>query len=888
MDNKDVCRVFTFYSNFLPAITEEQYWKYCAFGAIDGIDVEEDIAEEGSEILECIRNSHTKFQVDLKGRYNAERLYGIRSGDKEKEREFWEEKKCPEYPFLFFTRAQCAGEKEKFLSADNRSRFEEEISSDGKLQIMTYLTYGNSDLFFVIKARFYEDGLRVIREISRGKNLIFDSQEVCYLKNSFSIAAVQHQWIDNMKEQQRNELKERKIECVYIKIIRELNEDVGALVQAIKDKKFEGIEIQSRSILGVDDEQITIRNISWVDFLSLYSQQEERGIFCNSNTKHRNVWAGLTTTIQVELEDTEECCWGGIDFQKNSDENEKIKKEREKLKEQYEEKKKLIEKKLNKIRKKARKKQEHKFKEINIILNSVPRYAGGLFNDYVFFSILPSLDYLLDLIQENLDRGINMQDYYDFLKAFCMYVQGSLASDRHSIQAIDFNSKIYEVPVKMMAFYSAHINFVKRILSGPEKDNKYEYEFLVAPGISDVVHVDELYSRGSDTKRLMKVEIPEYCLYSLHDMMIILTHETAHYVGRKYRLRDVRYWCILKSFSHVFVSYVRSWCLEKAGLNLQGKDENDWKTAEERMGVMLHRALERKKDEKYVSKVENRPSKSGRDPIYDQMIKINENYGEHMSQLRMNIPMAMIDIVQYGLKNIFGPVLYRQKYPEDLFFCIKQAAERYIVIHESGSTLISSQTTMEMLSMIYEEGFADLMAILILQMKAEEYVEGLLEEITRQGGDIGLCSRSDILYRIGIVLQCCIRDEKCAKAFGTEVSKYIESEKQGNLTDAEKLIVKALKTLAKKSEREPKPEKYHENLKNVLRDKEIVDKVENYLLDCCDAFHKDNQDASEELESIRTVFKQYSCIQKTSAEKQIIELMKVIQKYREYVLNNNG
>lgn len=880
--DKNICRVFTFYSNFLPAITEEHRWEYCAFGTIDGIDVGENIAENGGEILDCIWKEHTQFQKILSGTYNAERIYGIRFGDTETEKEFWEED--PEYPFLFFTRIQCEGDKVSLWNKNNRCKLEEKFSLGRKMKIMTYLTYGNSDLFLVIKARSYQKGAQLIHSMNQGMNLIFDSKSVCYLKNSFSIMAVKHDWIDGMEYSQRVKLNAKKIECVCIKIIKEPNEDVAKLVQAINNR-IKGIDVQRKAVLGVDDEHIILKNIGWGDFLSLYSRTE--GVFCNSNKKFRTVWAGSTTTIQEELPDImNEFRDSGIYFGGDSNINEnkfkEISENSKALGVQYISQKNALMEILRQIQKES---SDKDFKEINIILNSVPRYAGGLFNDYVFYSILSPINFLLCLMQENLKMGtLNMRDYYDFLKAFCMYVQGSLTSDRHSIQAIDFNSKIYEVPAKIIAFYSAHINFVKRILStfDDEKDS-CAYEFLVAPGISNVVYVDELYCSVSNQKRLMKVEIPEYCLYNLHDMMIILTHETAHYVGRRYRLRDeTRYDSILKSFSHIYVSYVRSWCLEEKVCQ-QVKD-SAWKTVEQRMQTILHRALERKLDKDYVSSVEN----DNRDRDYTHVVEKNKTYGKHMTQLQANIQMAMIDIVQFSLKNIFGPVLYAQENSEGLFFCIKQASERYIVIHESGSTLMSSKTTMDVLSMIYEEGFADLMAILVLNLNAIEYVDGLLNEVERQSWKLEDCYRSDILYRIGIVLQCCFRDEKMRKDFIPNFYEGgVNKKKQ---TDAEKLIERALMTFEKNRRKPVEPEKYHKELKNILRDADVVNEVWRYLILCSDIFYKDYEKPSDDMKKIRTFFKKYSNtqgefgMQDVSAEEQIAELLKIIWESRDNIL----
>lgn len=33
--DQNICRVFTFFSNFLPAVQSEHNWNYCTFGTIE-------------------------------------------------------------------------------------------------------------------------------------------------------------------------------------------------------------------------------------------------------------------------------------------------------------------------------------------------------------------------------------------------------------------------------------------------------------------------------------------------------------------------------------------------------------------------------------------------------------------------------------------------------------------------------------------------------------------------------------------------------------------------------------------------------------------------------------------------------------------------------------
>lgn len=46
MGKKNICRPIIFYNNYVPPVGEVQKWDYCAFGTVDGIDVEDSIVGE--------------------------------------------------------------------------------------------------------------------------------------------------------------------------------------------------------------------------------------------------------------------------------------------------------------------------------------------------------------------------------------------------------------------------------------------------------------------------------------------------------------------------------------------------------------------------------------------------------------------------------------------------------------------------------------------------------------------------------------------------------------------------------------------------------------------------------------------------------------------------
>ncbi|MCM1235930.1 MAG: hypothetical protein NC489_38050, partial [Ruminococcus flavefaciens] len=557
MGEKNICRAVTFYNNFLPANDTAQSWQYCAFGVVDGVDVSADIAVDGEGIPDCIWEEQKKSVRSLKGEYTIQQVYILKNASKPKEEEFWADKK---YPFMFFLRIQCSGNKKALL--ENKETLETSLQIEDEIKTAIYLTYDNSDLFIVMKSKLYEQGAGMIDTLHKKVNLSKNEEKKCYLKNSFTVFAVDHEWINNLKEQNSRMLVTKTIDEVLIKVIGKEGGDIQNIKRELEHRKDNTFVrknaniMEDRSpVLGTDDEMISIKDISWFDFFSLYRKKDGKrpeGIFCNSNDLYYNNMAGATTVIRTKLKDYTECLVAkGMKFLplENVD-GEEIGK---KISNAYDLQIKNLIDKLDDINE-----VDDDFKELRLILNVLSKYGGEVFNDYTFFPTIRAIDALLELLASDENKCPDKVHFFDFLRGFSMYIQGSGRSDRHSMQVLDFNAKIYDIPSKLNAFYCAFIYNVKEMLGGEQSQEKpHEYDFLLVPGMVSFENVRELYPKVLQDRHLMKVEIPECNFYHMRDMMIILSHETAHYVGGKYRRRAERYKAIVESYAHIYVCYVR-------------------------------------------------------------------------------------------------------------------------------------------------------------------------------------------------------------------------------------------------------------------------------------------------------------------------------------------
>lgn len=868
MEKTNICRAITLYNNFLPADKSVHDWKYCAFGVVDGIYVG-DVLEE-KDIPKGIWKEQCELADKLDGEYVAQQVYILKYDFLQKEKAFWS--LDDQYPFLFFMRIQC-GENKEYLW-ENVSVLENALCVENKIKASVYLTLDNADLFIILRSKFYEQGVGMIDSLYSNNNMSFNSNVQCTLKNSFTVFAIKHSWIDDLNKDYFTE--EAFIKEVLIKVIKKENGNIESIKNEIETrsklfiKSSAKLEVERNTILGIDDDLISIKNISWYDFLGLYKNED--GIFCNWLPLYQENIAATTTIIKTDAVNyTSHLKENGLVINKDLGESDK-----KTLEEIYKKQIKVLSDKLKKYEKEA--KGLEGLKELKLIINVLPKFAGEIFNDYIFFPIISPLNALLDILNDKEIKKKDKESFFKFLKGFSMYVQDSVRLDKHSMQALDFNTKIYDIPCKLNAFYYALIYNINKILSVPAEDkddNKpHEYEFLTVPGLTQVEEIHELYVQASKRLRLMEIEMPERNYYNIHDMMIILAHELAHYIGGKYRKRKERYDLLISSYSHVYIAYIRN-----ALLNYDIELTQDVvELLERRAKNLIISAMERDLNEDFVCNTRIYNIQHCED-IKDK----NLEYKKHFFTFLKIIDITMTDIVDYGLDDIFSPILYdleeedrcrRQK-------IIKAVSEKFIYKSVATSTVLNSQSTLGILKILYEECFADLMAILLLNISIKDYINTIINSAKQQGMSLEKLLCSDVMYRVVVVLVCVVT---------CKVNEYDEDNILRDIsvgTDEYRVIESAFKrwnSMENTDKNKYTSKDYRQREYYVYKDNIVLDNVCHYLILCCEEYMKDIDILKNRKEDLKNIFNIFSYNLEESIEKKITKMVEFIEEYRKDVL----
>ena len=247
----------------------------------------------------------------------------------------------------------------------------------------------------------------------------------------------------------------------------------------------------------------------------------------------------------------------------------------------------------------------------------------------------------------------------------------------------------------------------------------------------------------------MIVEIPEYSAYRLNDMMIILTHESAHYVGDFYRDRDLRYQAVLNSYTHIYIRFIKdnivNMKLEKS------KEDFIWEEVEEKTLAALLQRIPYEYDPDFFL------NRHKLDVLREDKIRIldrRKKYSKYFLELGGFIRESMSDILSSGLNDLFSPILYNldDKQHKETINSLQELAECFMNEYPEGSTRLISSTVLSRLQSFYRECFADLMVILILGMNAEEYIETLISNAKLQGMEVDKFCQSEVIFRLIAIL----------------------------------------------------------------------------------------------------------------------------------------
>lgn len=846
----NICRPIILYNNFLPPKGEDFSWEYCAFGTFDGIDVMDAITEKGvKELLLGEWQHQNRVAMELKGKYSVQIIYGYCYKEPDKEKAFW----ASTFPYTFFSRVQVKWPYWK----NKRESLEKILNSIEGICVNVYYALDNTDFIIVIKADSYGKGAGVVHSMHR---------VLPGIMNSHTVFALKQEWINQNKDDTNSEYGiDDLIQRIDLRIIeksleekKDWKEDFEEQLHAC-EVDTETVKYCITSIIGTDDFMVTIYDITWRNFLKLY---KTNGLLMNSGDLYKQKFAGVTTTIitttgiyDSELERLIKVYGNENDVEPwDMGLKENIHQD-------------IMEKCRNQINILREDKGELDFKELYMICNALPKYDEAVFSDFTFFAIIKPLRALLDL----LTKWTIDDNYYEFIKSFLTYIQNSVKSDRHTMQTIDFNTRIYDIPTKICAFYTAYMYEVGDVLSNNTIEKPYD--FMVVPGVTKIVNIKQVFRTVAEKRNLMRVEIPEKKFFDVEGMIVILTHEVAHYVGAELRSRTIRKEYVLKAMARGYVGYIKSCLQEDMGVEIAENDDELWGYCVQRTYVALRKLVDRNTKKKYM---EEKLSKLN-DDIRERIRKNSEESGDYFILLGQYIQEGFIDITKGLVEAIFGVVInYFEEKGINVRPNIVEYSERFITMVPGKTTMTTMYTMWEQVSRLYEECFADLISVLLLDLDINQYLDYMINESKTQKAKIEALYNTDSLLRITIVADIISKIKRN--------KDIIESQK--NYSEHMK-IARKMKGIVQNKEQnagqelgmlinELDPNDYIKCCAYSIMYVRTYEDIIQYLLQCCQKYSERNIDST----MVQRIFNMFASLESNNIEDGIIGLEEMIYKYK--------
>lgn len=888
----NVCRAFTLYNDsVLPGNTEMNIGDYVSFGYYDGLSVSENLFEDayGKYMLNCLWKYCVDMSKKANGTYLSQTVYAFRTDENDEyEKAFWLDDNHSEYPFLFFSLVQLnrkldpkSSRKSSRISdsLQKAKEFEKNLKSKyskSSCEIISYLTLDSSDLILVIRCKEYEIGAEIIDDFhsSQEKNLfeLYMGRNIGYC---YTVASIKRDFLND-----ENKIKKlsNKISSVCIYMIEYMPGSIQTIYRelhdTIKDYKIE--ESEEQPILGCNDEVLVLKDIPWNKLLIHY--RDKTGCLNHSSTVYADNLVEVTTIIgtkrvvkapeNIEINLKENSEGVRLDLKGKKFAASGICK---KLLEKFE----VVSGKYPNIA-----------KSVTQILCSLRKFENEHFPPYLYSSLVGSVSMMIEILTEAAKNGLEdnaAECFCQCQKAFYLSVQNTGRVDRQFTQTPDFDTRMYDVPVKLVMFFIAYINEIKEYLSkvgSSDEKGTHKYEFLFCPGGAYSTQVSELFQMISEDSRMFLVEIPEHQIYNTKLMLIMLGHEVAHIVGKNIRRRDERKIKAINISAKIVVAYMKNaletWTDHKWEECIEYVCNSDelWNEIEDEIIIELQKFLTPDCLKEYL-KEEYQEGEDTKDISYkiSRLIKRSEYSTELSYFLAKGLQRILegegdklwerIKIrSEYYLSISGDSILQKSQY--ELQEKIHAIVRKIVIGDRIDAEVFSAINTIAIMMDVFSESFADLVVALVTKMSWMDYIEAVVVCQEQQNFKFDTRKDSEWLLRMGLVVACMDYIEEDDQSADWKIEEFVkkgkEDDTEDTLTNVRTALYNFVKTYFYEDE-QPIQKLSDANNKreitsglSVLYNAHILREMLGYLVECKDMLKKSFDDKDKKLKSIRKMY----------------------------------
>lgn len=336
------------------------------------------------------------------------------------------------------------------------------------------------------------------------------------------------------------------------------------------------------------------------------------------------------------------------------------------------------------------------FSALTAQTNSLITMMGNCVTDDLTILLWPSVVALLDRLKYCSEIEARQDsDIHEFLNAWDILENDILHLEGQLVQNPELQSSRHYTPAALMVFYMSLLHHYDALLRtiNQDKGNKRFVPLITYDLTSRANTLCILDDRIQDEEYCGKlpllVSIPPSLMYKPFDVSIILCHETSHYTGDATRKRDVRLNQIIKSCAG---RIAEAWMLDGRGGKylLRGNCSTDI------LGTIC-------------------------ESLHGEYLALNtgkENSCNYIYQIRKTMPTAVRKVLfNQKLQSMLAATYMENKTLQQSFISYAKTFSPQM-LHMAMENL---EHYLENFLILYRECYADLVAILCLGLKREDY-----------------------------------------------------------------------------------------------------------------------------------------------------------------------
>lgn len=167
-------------------------------------------------------------------------------------------------------------------------------------------------------------------------------------------------------------------------------------------------------------------------------------------------------------------------------------------------------------------------------LHSIIALQKNGFADEFLISILLSFVGFIKIVGNESESNVEIMasEYFNAINTLSLC---TMHSERQFIQSPAFNVNFFDVPPRLLAFYTAISNEIVTLLNGTK--DKTDYYFIIVPDFREDIHIKIIGNKEFSQSEacLGIIHLSEKYFYDPINAIALLTHEIAHYVGNRNR-----------------------------------------------------------------------------------------------------------------------------------------------------------------------------------------------------------------------------------------------------------------------------------------------------------------------------------------------------------------